>query len=460
VRALPTPDEIARLRQLDRDHLLHPNVVLGEFEEAGGTVIVGGEGATVRDIEGREYIDAIGALWLANVGYGRRELADVAAAQMRQLPFWSLFYGWGNEPAIRLAAELARIAPAGFRHAFFTSGGSEANETSIKFARLYHVRRGNPGKRIVIGLQRAYHGVSYGAMTATGLERVREGYAPLVGAFEHIPGAYCYRCPFGKTYPECQVDCADELERAIGRLGAENVAAFIAEPIQGVGGVITPPAGYYEKVRAICDRHDVLWIADEVICGFGRTGRLFGVEHWTVRPDLISCAKGITSGYMPLGASLVSDKVYAALRGDGHQPLNHGFTYSGHPVACAVALENIRILQREGLPARAAELGESLRAQILALGNPYIGEVRGKGLLVGVELVRDRGSREPADVAAAVELACRRDGVILRALGGNIISISPPLVITPAQITRVVATLDQAVRAVCGGLGREGQVTP
>jgi putrescine aminotransferase len=454
---MPTPEEIARLRQLDRDHLLHPNVVLGEFEATGGTVIVGGEGAMVRDIDGREYIDAIGALWLANVGYGRRELAEAAAAQMRQLPFWSLFYGWSNAPAIRLAAELARVAPPGFAHAFFTSGGSEANETSIKFARLYHVRRGHPDKRVVIGLQRAYHGVSYGAMTATGLERVREGYAPLVGAFEHIAGAYCYRCPFGKTYPACQLYCADELERAIERLGAANVAAFIAEPIQGVGGVITPPAGYYERVREICDRHDVLWIAAEVICGFGRTGRLFGIEHWGARPDLISCAKGITSGYLPLGASLVSDKVYGALRGDGHQTLNHGFTYSGHPVACAVALENIRILEREGLPARAAALGESLRAQLLALHNPHIGEVRGKGLLIGVELVRAPASREPADVAPAVELACRRQGVILRALGGNIVSLSPPLVVTEAQLARVVAVLDAAVRAECGALARAGQ---
>jgi len=450
---MPTPEEIESLRQLDRDHLLHPNVVLGEFEDTGGTIIVSGEGATVRDIDGREYIDAIGALWLANIGYGRPELAAVAAAQMRQLPFWSLFYGWSNAPAIRLAAEMARIAPEAFNHAFFTSGGSEANETSIKFARLYHVRRGHPNKQIVIGLARAYHGVSYGAMTATGLERVREGYAPLVGAFEHIAGAYCYRCPFGKTYPECQLFCADEIERTIERLGPENVAAFIAEPVQGVGGVITPPDGYFEKVRAICDRHDVLWISDEVICGFGRTGKLFGIENWTVRPDLISCAKGITSGYLPLGASLVSDKVYLALKGDGHQTLNHGFTYSGHPVAAAVALENIRILLREGLPARAAEMGDAMRAQISALGNPYIGEVRGKGLLIGVELVRDRSSREPADVAMAVELACRRSGVILRALGGNIISISPPLVITEAQAARVVAVLDQAVRAECGSAG-------
>ncbi len=454
---MPTPEEIQQLRQLDRDHLLHPNVVLGEFEEQGGTIIVGGDGATVRDIDGREYIDAIGALWLANVGYGRQELAAAAAAQMRQLPFWSLFYGWSNAPAIRLAAELARIAPEGFNHAFLTSGGSESNETSIKFARLHHVRRGHPSKQIVIGLQRAYHGVSYGAMTATGLERVREGYAPLVGAFEHIPGAYCYRCPFGKTYPECQVDCADEVERAIERLGADHVAAFIAEPIQGVGGVITPPPGYYEKVRAICDRHDVLWIADEVICGFGRTGKLFGIENWSVRPDLISCAKGITSGYLPLGATLVSDKVYEALRGDGHQTLNHGFTYSGHPVAAAVALENIRILQREGLPARAVAVGESMRAQLLGLNNPYVGEVRGKGLLIGVELVRDRGTRAAADVAMAVELGCRARGVILRALGGNIISISPPLVITEAQAARVVVVLDEVVREVCGALGRAGQ---
>lgn len=451
----PMQRSAEEIKALDRRHVLHPNVVLADHARGlPMPIMVEGQGAVLRDIDGKEYIDAIGALWLANIGYGRKELAEVARRQMEKLSFWSLFWGYGNVPAVELAARLAEIAPPGLSHVFFTSGGSEANETSIKIARLYHVRRGEPSRRHIIGLARAYHGVSYGAMTATGLETVRQNYEPYVGAFDHIPSAYCYRCPLGKAYPACGVACAGELERKILDLGPQNVAAFIAEPIHGVGGVITPPPEYFPRIREICDRYGVLFIADEVICGFGRTGTWFGIEHWGVVPDLISAAKGLSSGYLPIGATLVHDRVYEAL-GQPEGPgayFNHGFTYSGHPVAAAVALENIRILAEERLGERAVEMGRYLTERLRRAENPYIGDIRGKGLMLGVELVADPATGEmPADpnVGRYAEARCREHGVIVRALApGNIIALSPPLVVTREQVDRIVEVLDEAVRYV------------
>ncbi|HLN64417.1 MAG TPA: aspartate aminotransferase family protein [Symbiobacteriaceae bacterium] len=439
----------AAWKQLDKDHVLHANTLLGAHEQTGALIMVKGEGATVTDIDGKEYIDGLGALWLANCGYGRKEMGEVAKQQMEQLHFWSLFWSYGNLPAVELATRLAGLTPQGLNHFFFTSGGSEANESSIKTARLYHVRRGNPGKTAVIALQKAYHGVSYGAMTATGLESVRSNFAPYVENFHHIASPYCYRCPLAKEYPSCQLACAHELEKKILELGPENVAAFMAEPVGGVGGVIEPPAEYFQYVRQICDKYEILFIADEVITGFGRTGTWFGIEHYGVVPDIISCAKGLTSGYMPMGASIVHDRVYEVLKGDGTAYFNHGFTYSGHPVAAAVAMENLRILEAEGLLERAATLGASARRQLLERNNPYIGDVRGKGLMIGIELVQDRATKQPPldpDVHKKVEMACRAEGLLVRALAGFVIAISPPLVITEEQLARVIAILDRAIR--------------
>jgi putrescine aminotransferase len=444
----------AEWKALDMQHLLHCNTVLGVHEQTGPLMMVKGEGAVVTDVDGKEYIDALGALWLTNIGYGRSELGEAAKRQMETLHFWSLFWSYGNQPAVELAERISQLTPGGLNRAFFTSGGSEANESSIKIARLYHARRGNPTKTAVIALEKAYHGVSYGAMTATGLEGVRAGFAPYVENFHHIPSPYCYRCPLAKEYPGCSIACADLLERKILELGPENVAAFMAEPIGGVGGVVEPPKEYFAQVRAICDKYDVLFIADEVICGFGRTGTWFGVQQYGVTPDIISCAKGLTSGYMPMGASIVHDRVYEGLKGDGTAYFNHGFTYSGHPVAAAVALENIRILEDEGLLERAAELGEYTRNRLAALQNPYIGDVRGKGLMLGIELVTDRASKtQPLDPDAGkkVEMACRAEGVLVRALGGFVIAISPPLVIAKEQLDRVVETLDRSIRKVLAG---------
>lgn len=445
---------ISEWKELDKRHVLHPNTILGAHEQNGALMMVKASGAVVTDIDGNDYIDGIGALWLANIGYGRPELAAVAQKQMESMPFWSLFWSYGHLPAAALGKRLADLTPPGLNRAFFTSGGSEANETAIKIARMYHLRRGNSGKHIIIGLQRSYHGVSYGAMTATGLESVRTNFGPYVGGFAHIPSPYCYRCPLAKEYPSCQIACASELERVIQEIGPDQVAAFIAEPIGGVGGVIDPPVEYFKQIRAICDKYDLLMIADEVIGGFGRTGTWFGIDHWDVVPDLISCAKGLTSGYFPVGASIIHDRVYEVLKGDGTAYFNHGFTYSGHPVGAAVALENLRILEEEGLLARATAMGDYIKRRLQSLGNPWIGDVRGKGLMLGVELVQEQASKAPpTDPAAAnkVEMACRAEGVLLRALGGVLMAVSPPLIITREQTDRIIDTLDRSIRAVFGG---------
>ncbi len=437
-----------RLVALDKAHLLHPHVKLADHEATGGAVIVEADGAVLRDADGKEYIDGLAGLWLANAGYSREEIARAAYEQMKTLSYATLFWGWSNPPAIELAARVAELTPAGLNHVYFTSGGSEANETSLKLARLYHYARGKPEKTAFIAFRRAYHGLTYGAMSATGLENLWQGYGELLPGFGRIDPPYGYRCAHGKD--RCDASCADALEAEILRIGPEKVAAFIAEPVMGVGGVIVPPPGYYERVRAICDKYDVLWIADEVICGFGRLGTWFGVQHWNAVADLMSVAKGITSGYAPLGASILHDRVYEGLKAGG-VTLTHGLTYSGHPVACAVGLKNLEIMEREGLVERSARLGRYLLEKLRTLDHPNIGEVRGVGLMAAVELVADRATRalpEPVTIGFDVQNRARAAGVIVRGLvPGNIVAMSPPLVVTEAQIHRMVEVVGDAVAA-------------
>jgi len=400
----------------------------------------------LRDTEGREYLDGLAGLWLANSGYSREEIARAAYEQMKTLSYYTLFWGWSNPPAIRLAARLAELAPPGLNRVFFTSGGSEANETSIKIARLFWEGMGRPEKDLVVTFQQAYHGVSYGAMTATGLETVWRGFSPFSEGFVRVPPPYGYRCPHGKD--ACDASCADALAEAFEAIGPQRVAAFLAEPIMGVGGVIVPPPGYFQRVREICGQYEVLWIADEVITGFGRTGTWFGVEHWGAIPDLISFAKGVTSGYAPLGGTLVHDRVYEGLK-RVENVFNHGFTYTGHPVSCAVGLKNLEIMEREKLPERAAGLGKTLEARLRAIDSPHVGEVRGMGLLWGVELVADRATRalpDPVTIGWDVQARCRQRGVLVRGLfPGNIVALAPPLVVTEAQLDRIVSVLADSI---------------
>jgi putrescine aminotransferase len=446
--------EVSRLEELDRSHWLHPQGDLGRGPSLSPQVIFQrGRGSTLFDLHGRPFLDAMAGLWNVNVGYGRAELAEAAAEQMRELPFSSAYGGFGHAPAILLAAKLAERTPDSLEVTFFASGGAEANETAYKIARLYWRLRGRPEKVQIVARLRAYHGLTYGATSATGLSMFREGVGPLAPGFLHAPAPHPYRYegsdPPGEGY-------ARALERVIVEAGPETVAAVVAEPVQGAGGVIVPPDDYLRKVRELCDRYDLLLIADEVITGFGRTGRWFGVEHFGVVPDLLIFAKGVTSGYFPLSGVMMTRPVHEVLRSLGGV-FPHGFTYSGHPVACAVALRNLRILEEEGLVERAHAMGEVLRFHLEGLRrHELVGDVRSLGLLGGVELVRDRDTREsfPAAVGVARRVAqmAMEEGVLVRSLSGDVIAFSPPLVITEEEIARAVEVVGRGIEKVSAEL--------
>jgi len=451
---MSTETEISELLELDRTHWLHPQ---GDLDAAPGLapqlLFERGSGSTLVDLAGRTYVDAMAGLWNVNVGYGRAELADSAAAQMRDLAFHSAYNGFGHAPGIRLAARLAELAPGDLEVTFFASGGAEANDTAYKLARLYWKLKGEPGRVNIVSRLRDYHGLTLGATSATGLAVFWKNMEPLAPGFLHAPAPDPYRhdpasgMQAGEAY-------AQALEKVIVDAGPETVAAVVAEPVQGAGGLIVPPADYFPRVRAICDRYGILLIADEVITGFGRTGKWFGMQHYGVVPDLMIFAKGVTSGYLPLSGVMLTRSVHDVLRLlKGTLP--HGFTYSGHPTACAVALRNLQIIEEEGLVERAAARGARLKAGLETLRrHELVGDVRGLGLLGGLELVRDRETKELFDPALGVGrrvfLAALEEGVIVRALGGDVIAMSPPLVITEAEVDRTVEVLDRALARVGG----------
>ena len=452
------PAEAGRLRELDDTHWLHPQGDLGAPPGTAPPLMFGrGRGSTLFDVTGRPYLDAMAGLWNVNVGYGRDELAEAAAEQMRELPYASTYGAFGHAPGALLAARLAELAPGDLGVTYFASGGAEANDSAYKVARLYWNLRGRPEKVNIVARLRGYHGMTYGATSATGLPAFWEGIGPLAPGFLHAPAPHPYRYE-GQGSPG--EGYARALERMIEEAGPGTVAAVVAEPVQGAGGLIVPPPEYFPRVREVCDRHEVLLIADEVITGFGRTGRWFGMEHYGVAPDLMVFAKGVTSGYLPLSGVMITHAVHETLR-ELRGTFPHGFTYSGHPVACAVALRNLRILEEEGLVERARATGEVLRAGLEELRrHELVGDVRSLGLLGGVELVRDRATRrsfEPGDgVGRRVVLAAMEEGVLTRPLGGDVIAFSPPLVITEAEMTHAVETVGRAIEQVTAELSRTG----
>ncbi len=425
-------------------------------------VIVKGKGAYVWDAQGRKYLDGLASLWNVAVGHGRKEIARALAAQARQIAYAPTLLGFSSAPAQQLAARIAAMAPKGLTRVVFTSGGSEANETVIRLVRLYWRLRQRPDKIKIVALNRAYHGSSTGAASLTGLPQFHQYYEPLLPGVVRMGRPFCYRCEFGLTYPDCALACADQLERIIQREDAETIGAFIAEPVQGVGGVVVPPPGYFERIRTICDKYDVLMVADEVITGFGRLGTRFGIEHWKAVPDMIVFAKGVTSGYIPLGGVILHDRVYEALLDAGENfALHHGFTYSGHPVACAAGLANLDIIEREGLIGRARKLAPHFKRRLGALArHDMVGEVRTAGLMAALELVADKARKEPFPAALNVPLRIRKAalnrGVIVRASVDTIV-VCPPLIITPAEIDRLAAVLDEAIASVAAELSREGR---
>lgn len=444
-------DEVSRLLELDRTHWLHPQ---GDLDAPPGSIpqllLASGSGATVTDAEGRTYIDGLASLWNVNVGHGRAELAEAAAEQMRELAYTSAYGGFSTAPAINLAAKLAELAPGDLEVTFFASGGAEANDTAYKIARLYQDLRGEPKRTKIVSRLRDYHGLTYGAMGATGLPVFWNHFGPAAPGFLHAPAPDPYRFD-GEGSPGAEY--AEALEKVVLEAGPETVAAVVVEPVQGAGGVIVPPADYLPRLRQICDRHGLLLIADEVITGFGRTGRWFGVENWGVVPDLLIFAKGVTSGYLPLSGVMLTRGVHDVLR-SLKGSFTHGFTYSGHATACAVALRNLQILEEERLVERAAALGRRLLDRLQEVRrHEIVGDVRGIGLLAAVELVRDRTSKESFEGAPAtarrVSLQAMSEGVIVRAISpGDVIAICPPFVISDEQFDRLVEVLDSSIAAV------------
>jgi putrescine aminotransferase len=444
----------------DQAHLMHPLHHPSAY--AATRIWTSGKGATIKDSSGREYIDGLSGLWNVNIGHGRRELGDAAKAQMDTLAFHSAYAGGTNEKAIALAERMSEIAYPSINTFFFTSGGAESTETSIKTARFYWKALGQPDKVKVISRHRAYHGLTLAAMSATGLPAFWPMFEPRVPNFLHIDAPDPYR--FVNTTPEVSVGvaAANKLEEAILREGPDTVAAFIAEPVQGAGGVIVPPPDYFPRIREICDKHRVLLIADDVITGFARTGRWFGLNHYGVEPDIMQFAKGITSGYVPLGGVGVSDTLREVINGvPPAQRWMHAFTYSGHPTCCAVALANIDIMEREGLVARAAQSGARLLQKLRGLeALDGVGHVRGLGLMAAVEVVADKATRQLFPPAAGVTQKLT-DAMLDRGLYTRVamdcICIAPPLVSSDTEIDRLVDIVGDAITAVVGAV--RGSVT-
>ena len=412
-------------------------------------IMAGGQGATLTDIDGHEYIDGMASLWNVNVGYGRDVLAEAAAEQMRTLAFSSAYGGFGTAPAIKLAAKLAELAPGDLEVTFFASGGAEANDTSYKIARLYWKLRGEPERVNIISRLRGYHGLTYTATSATGLANFWKGFEPLAPGFLHAPAPDPYRF---EGEGSAGAHYVQALEKVVLDADPQTVAAVVAEPVQGAGGVIVPPSDYFPLLRKLCDKYGLLLIADEVITGFGRTGRWFALEHWNVQADLMVFAKGVTSGYLPLSGVMLTRRVHDVLRSVKGM-FAHGFTYSGHPTACAVGLRNLQILEDEHLVEQVAAKGAYLQKKLQELReHDIVGDVRGLGLLGGVELVSDKATKQSFDVAAGaarrVWQAALAKGVIVRPLGGDVIAMSPPFVITEQQIDRIVKELHAAIEEV------------
>ncbi len=448
------------LQQRDSAHYMHPFTDTKALAGRGARIITRGDGIYIWDSEGNKILDGMSGLWCVNVGYGRHELVDAAARQMTQLPFYNSFFNTSVIPAIELAELLTEITPPQFNHFFFTNSGSEGNDTILRMVRRYWDVKGQPQKKTLIARKNAYHGSTVCGASLGGMSYMHEqGDLPIPG-IAHIEQPYYFEHGKGMTPEAFALKAAGWLEEKILELGADKVAAFIGEPVQGAGGVIIPPPGYWPEIQRICDKYDVLLICDEVITGFGRLGTWFGHEYFGIKPDLLTFAKGVTSGYIPLGGVAVGDRVANVLIEQGGD-FNHGFTYSGHPVACAVAVENIRILQREGIVERvAAETAPYLRRRFTELADhPLVGLAETCGLMAGLVLVKDKATQSVFDPQHEVGMICRgycfSGGVIMRAVGDRMI-IAPPLVITPAQIDEMIGLIRAALDSTLAEVQRRG----
>ena len=446
------------LARRDAAHVIHPVTAPREMETDGARVVVAGDGWWITDDRGRRLIDGFAGLWCVSVGHGRSEIIEAVHEQMETLEYFTTFHGQSHPRAIELAEKLSSMFPPeyGLNRVMFSSGGSEANETNFKLVRLYWAVQGQERRHVIVGRHNSYHGLTIATMTATGIMPMRWNFGPEAPGFAHVPAPYCYKCELDLTYPDCKLACADALETLIEQQGADTIAAFIAEPVMGAGGIVPPPPHYFARIREICDRHGILLILDEVVTGFGRTGTMFGFEQYGVRPDIITLAKGITSGYVPLGASVITDEIWKTIS-DGlpdQMPVSHGFTYSGHPVCCAAALANIELIERDDLAGNAADVGEYLIGQMRdRLGEfETVGEIRGIGLMIGIELVADRESKRgflrPHQACTRVEFEAWERGLYCRAMGLETVGVAPPLTIDRECADRIVDILAESIEAM------------
>lgn len=438
--------DIATLRQLDVAHHLPAQSSYALQQQLGGSrVITHARGCTITDGEGHSLLDGMAGLWCVNVGYGREELAEVARAQMLELPFYNTFFRTATPPPIELAARLAGLLGGNLQHVFFNNSGSESNDTVFRLVRTYWALKGQPQRTVFISRRNAYHGSTVASASLGGMDFMHvQGGMPIPGV-EHVMQPYHFGEGFGEDPESFAARAAAAIEERILAVGPENVAAFIGEPVQGAGGVIIPPPTYWQRVEAICRKYGILLVSDEVICGFGRLGAWFGFQHFGFTPDIVSMAKGLSSGYLPISATGVSREIVETLRASGEE-FTHGYTYSGHPVCAAAALENLRIIEEEGLVDRVrTDIGPYFAAALKSLeDHPVVGQVDAVGLIAGVQLAADKGTRrrfaKPDDAGMNVRNHCLENGLVMRATGDRMLA-SPALIISRSEVDQMVETL-------------------
>ena len=456
-----TTNAETQVTELQRTALEHLWVYLREpsdmAEKGEPQIFVEGKGCHVTDALGNTYLDAMSGLWLKNVGYGQTEIADAAYQQMLKLTYMPM--GTTTEPAIRLSEKIASITPGDLSRCFFTSGGSESVETALKLSRAYFKRIGEPGRIKFISRKESYHGATFGALALGGSSlHPKSDYEPLMPGAFHAPQPYFYRCEYGSSTPEeCAERCVNAIEDIIKFQGPDSVAAVIAEPVSSPQGAIVPPPNYWPRLREVCDKYGCLLIADEVITGFGRTGKMFACEHWDVTPDMMTVAKGITSGYIPMGGAILRKPIADAFIGGPKAAFRHVITFGGHPVAAAASLKNIEIMEREGMVENSARMGQYLLDGLEELKEKHsiIGDARGLGLMCGLEFVKDRQTKEQfpadADLGPRLTQGFADERVLLR--GGDVMNIMPPLCVTAGEIEQLVATIDRVVDRTAKDLG-------
>ena len=442
------------LRQQDAQHHLHP---FTDTKDLGDStrIITHAKGIYIYDSEGHKYLDAMAGLWCVNLGYGRQELVEAAQQQMQELPYYNNFFKTAHPPAIKLAKKLTELAPEHINHVFFTGSGSESNDTVVRMVRRYWQIKGQPEKTVIIGRKNGYHGSTVAGASLGGMTPMHEQGGPMLPDIEHIAQPYWFGEGRDMDPQEFGLLAAQALETKIKALGVERVAAFIAEPVQGAGGVIIPPESYWPEIQRICDKYQILLIADEVICGFGRMGNWFGSQHFNIKPDLMSIAKGLSSGYLPIGGVLVGDRVADALIEKGGE-FYHGFTYSGHPTCAAVALRNIELLEEEGVIEQVRDSTAPYFAEQWATlaDHPLVGEARSIGLLGALELVADKETmaRFEPGIGGKCRDNCFKNGIVMRSVG-DIMVVSPPLVITKEEIDKLVTLARHSLDKTAHELG-------